>query len=285
MRPAVAPGNRRTMAAGTRIAGLPGMIWNPAQYLKFSQPRLQPAIDLLARISGCEPARIYDLGCGAGDATRLLARRWPRASIVGVDNSPAMLAQAALQQPGVRWMQCHLGDWHADQPADLIYSNAALHWLPDHRQLLPALVRSLAPEGVLALQMPRNFGAPSHTLIAETVRSGPWRSKLEDLLRPTPVAVPEFYYALLAPLAGGIEIWETEYLHVLSGDDPVKEWTKGSWLAQFIERLDVAEAGRFEQDYARRLRSAYPHRADGTTLFPFRRLFIVLSKAEPSRCT
>jgi len=252
------------------------MNWNPSQYLKFSQPRLRAAIDLLARIATEEPRHVYDLGCGAGNVTRLLYERWPRASIVGVDNSAAMLARAAQELPQVSWVNHSLADWSADAPADVIYSNAALHWLPQHERLLPALVQSLAPGGVLAVQMPRNFSAPSHTLIGDTVRAGPWRSRLEPLLAAPPVGEPEFYYELLAPLSASVDIWQTEYLQVLRGDDPVKEWTKGTWLTQFLDRLEPHEQVAFEQHYAERLRAAYPRRADSTTLFTFRRLFIVL---------
>jgi trans-aconitate 2-methyltransferase len=254
------------------------MSWSPSQYLKFSQPRLRPAIDLLARVPCEEPHCVYDLGCGAGNVTAALAARWPHASIIGVDSSAAMLAQASRALPQVRWVQHSLADWHADTPADVIYSNAALHWLPHHDELFPALVNALSPGGVLAIQMPRNFSAPSHTLIAATARAGPWSSRLEPLLGAAPVAGPQDYYALLAPLASSLDIWESEYLQVLSGDDPVMEWTKGTWLVQFLDRLDPAERIAFEADYARRLRAAYPPRADGTTLFPFRRLFIVLRK-------
>jgi trans-aconitate 2-methyltransferase len=254
------------------------MSWNPQQYLKFSQPRLRPAMDLLARIPSAEPALVYDLGCGAGNVTALLAERWPDARIIGVDASAAMLAQAARSLPRVQWVHQPLAGWQAECAADVIYSNAALHWLPDHRQLFPALVAMLAPGGVLAVQMPRNFSAPSHTLIAAAARARPWRSKLEPLLAPAPVGEPQFYYALLAPLAASLDIWESEYLQVLSGEDPVKEWTKGTWLMQFLERLDAGERVQFEADYALRLRAAYPPLADGTTLFPFRRLFIVLQK-------
>ncbi|HEY3731452.1 MAG TPA: methyltransferase domain-containing protein [Steroidobacteraceae bacterium] len=255
------------------------MSWNPEQYLKFSQPRLRPALDLLARVPADDPASVYDLGCGAGNVTALLAQRWPRATLVGVDSSGSMLAQAAKLLPQVRWLQQGLAQWQPAGAVDVIYSNAALHWLPDHAQLLPALVRKLAPGGILAVQMPRNFAAPSHALIATTVRAGPWRSKLEPLLRPAPVAEPAAYHAWLAPLAAGLDIWESEYLQVLSGKDPVKEWTKGSWLTQFLERLDPTEGAAFEADYAQRLRAAYPPLADGSTLLPFRRLFIVLRKA------
>jgi trans-aconitate 2-methyltransferase len=253
--------------------------WNPDQYLKFSQPRLRPALDLLARLALADPQRIYDLGCGTGNVTAALLQRWPNASITGVDSSASMLAQAASALPQVQWQQQSLDRWQADAPADLIYSNAALHWLPDHPHLFPRLVASLKPGGVLAVQMPRNFAAPSHTMIADTARAGPWRSRLEPLLLPAPVAEPAFYYTLLAPLARSLDIWETEYLQVLTGEDPVKEWTRGTALIPILERLSAAEQMQFESDYAQRLRSAYPRRADGTTLFPFRRLFIVLQAA------
>lgn len=254
------------------------MSWNPNQYLKFSQPRLRPAMDLLARIPAAEPQYVYDLGCGAGNVTAALVQRWPRAKIIGVDSSAPMLAKAAHALPQVQWVHHSLADWSAEHPADVIYSNAALHWLPHHQQLFPALVEALSPGGVLAIQMPRNFAAPSHTLIDDTARAGPWLAKLEPLLGAAPVGEPQFYYSLLAPLAASLDIWESEYLQVLSGEDPVKEWTKGSWLMPFLDRLDAAERIAFEAEYARRLRSAYPRLADGSTLFPFRRLFMVLQK-------
>jgi trans-aconitate 2-methyltransferase len=128
---------------------------------------------------------------------------------------------------------------------------------------------------VLAVQMPRNFGAPSHTMIADTVRAGPWRARLEPLLKPSPVAEPGYYYGVIAPRVAQLDIWETEYLQVLDGIDPVKEWTKGTWLKQFLDALDQPQRSAFESDYAARVRSAYPMRDDGRTLFPFRRLFIV----------
>jgi trans-aconitate 2-methyltransferase len=255
------------------------MSWNPEQYLKFSQPRLRPALDLLSRVALADPKRIYDLGCGAGNVTAALAARWPDASIVGVDSSSQMLAKAAQALPAVQWTQQRLDEWQATSAADLIYSNAALQWLPDHAQLFPKLLTCLAPGGVLAVQMPRNFGAPSHTLLAQTARSAPWRHKLETLIAPAPVAAPEVYYSLLAPFAASLDIWETEYLQVLGGEDPVKEWTKGTALIPFLERLTASERPQFESDYAQRLRGAYPRRADGMTLFPFKRLFILLQKA------
>jgi trans-aconitate 2-methyltransferase len=254
------------------------MSWSPTQYLKFEQPRLRPAIDLLGRVTLTAPRFVCDLGCGTGSLTRLMAERWPQAEVLGVDSSAAMLAQAADVRANVRWQQQDLATWVAPQAPDLIYSNAALHWLPDHGALMPRLLAQLAPGGTLAVQMPRNFAAPSHTAIADTVMAGAWRTRLEPLLRPTPVHDPAWYLDLLAPHAAEVDLWETEYHQVLTGTDPVKEWTKGTWLGQFLNALAPEERTAFESDYAARVRVAYPQRADGSTVFPFRRLFFVLRK-------
>jgi trans-aconitate 2-methyltransferase len=249
--------------------------WDPAQYLKFSEPRLQPAVDLLARIPLAAPERVYDLGCGTGNVTQLLRQRWPSATLTGIDSSAAMLSRATSDQSGIRWIQHDLQSWQSPLPADLIFSNAALHWLPHHEVLLPRLLMQLTLGGLLAIQMPRNFAAPSHTLIEDTVRSGPWRPQLEPLLRPVPVAAPDFYYRLLEPLTHSLALWETEYLQALQGPDPVKEWVKGTWLSPLLNALELAQRADFESDYAARLRHAYPALPSGVTLFPFRRLFIV----------
>ena len=255
------------------------MAWDPAQYLKFAGPRLRPALDLLQRIAIETPATVYDLGAGAGNVTRLVAARWPDARVVGVDGSAEMLAKAAADNPGIEWQQADLGTWRPERPATVIYSNAALHWLDDHDRLLPNLFAALAPQGILAVQMPRNFGARSHTLITETALNGPWRQTLEPLLRPSPVAEPAFYYDILAPRAAHLDIWETEYLQVLDGVNPVKEWTKGTWLLPLLAALEEPERERFETAYAERVAAAYPPRRDGKTLFPFRRMFIIATAA------
>jgi trans-aconitate 2-methyltransferase len=249
--------------------------WDPAQYLKFGGHRLRPAIDLLNAIDAEAPGAVYDLGAGAGNVTRLLKERWPAARITGVDASKEMLAKAAAAAPDIQWEHADLASWRPVRPADVIYSNAALHWLDDHARLFPALLSALARGGVLAVQIPRNFSAPSHTAITEAARSGPWRAKLEPLLRPSPTREPSFYFDVLAPGAAALDVWETEYLQILEGDNPVKEWTKGTWLRPLLDALDEPDRSGFETAYGALVTRAYPPRADGRTLFPFRRLFIV----------
>ena len=255
------------------------MAWDPAQYLKFAGPRLRPALDLLQHIDMEAPATVYDLGAGAGNVTRLIAARWPAARIVGVDSSAEMLAKAAAENPGIKWQQADLATWRPPRPADVIYSNAALHWIEDHAPVFVALFDSLAPGGVFAVQIPRNFGAPSHTSMGEAARQGPWRARLEPLLRPAPVAEPAFYFDLLAPRAARLDMWETEYLQVLEGEHAVKEYTKSTWLSPLLAALEEPERSQFEAVYTAMVDAAYPRRPDGKTLFPFRRMFIIASKA------
>lgn len=249
--------------------------WNPKQYSRFAQPRLRAALELLARVELKAPAVIYDLGCGTGSVTRIIADRWPSASVIGVDDSGEMLERAREGDSRVQWLRRDIGSWKPESAPDLIYSNAALHWLPDHDRLIPALAAWLAPGGVLAVQMPRNFSAPSHQAIGETVREGPWRARLEPLLRDAPVAEPMWYLELLRALHLDVDVWQSEYFQVLQGDDPVLEWVKGTWLRPLLRALPPDEQAAFERAYARRVATAYPRRADGSTIMPFQRLFFV----------
>jgi len=261
------------------------MPWQPAQYLQFAGQRLRPALDLLARVPLEHPRTIVDLGCGAGNVTMLLGERWPDAHIVGVDSSPDMLGEARAatrNDPRFTFVAADLALWRPDAPVDLVYSNAALHWLPDHASLFARVATMVAPGGVLAAQMPDNFRAPSHTLIADIARSERWRAQLGGIVRGPPVAAPADYFAWLAPLLTSVDIWLTEYLQVLEprsdGEHPVAAWTKGTWLVPFLEALDDGARTEFLREYMQRLARHYPARQDGRTLFPFRRLFIVANR-------
>jgi trans-aconitate 2-methyltransferase len=254
------------------------MVWNPQQYLKFSGHRLRPAVDLLMRIPDFPVRSVADLGAGAGNVTKLIKERWPDATVVGVEGSAEMVAAGRKAAPGIEWLHQDLGAWRPAQKFDLIYSNAALHWLPDHARLFPAVMEMVEPGGILAVQMPRNFGAPSHLLIAETALNGPWRARLEHLVTPPPVQEPAFYHGLLAPRSENVDIWETEYLQVLEGENPVKEWTKGTWLTRYLDVLQGSDKAAFEAAYGERVAKAYPRNSAGQTLFPFRRLFMVAQR-------
>jgi trans-aconitate 2-methyltransferase len=252
------------------------MVWNPQQYLKFAGHRLRPALDLLARIPDVPARAIVDLGAGAGNVTKLLKERWPEAEVTGVEGSAEMVAAGRKAAPDVQWQHADLASWQPPKRYDVVYSNAALQWLPDHATLFPAVMASVAAGGFLAVQMPRNFTAPSHLLSAETALNGPWRSKLEHLVTPPPVHEPQFYHRVLAPHVADIDIWETEYLQVLEGENPVKEWTKGTWLTRYLDVLQGDEKAAFEAAYGERVANAYPRNQAGQTLFPFRRMFIVV---------
>ena len=254
------------------------MPWDPAQYLKFSDHRLRPAIELLGRIDLASPSVVYDLGAGAGNVTELLANRWPDARIIGVDNSAEMLRKAAERAANIEWEVGDLSDWKPKLQAELVFSNAAFQWIPRHGELFRQIMSALPVGGVLAVQMPRNFEAPSHTSMEEAVRSGPWRETLEPFLRPRPVEPPAYYIELLADLASTMDVWETEYMQVLEGENPVKEWTKGTWLRPFLDHLEEPERSGFEDAYAALVAERYPKQPNGTTIFPFKRQFMVAKR-------
>lgn len=207
--------------------------------------------------------------------THLLARRWPEATVTGVDASPEMLEAARTTGAKIRWIEADLAGWTPDEPPDLLFSNAALHWLDDHPALFPRLLGLLEPGGVLAVQMPNNFAAPSHRAIAEIAADERWRERLSPLIREQPVASPAAYLEMLLPLTARVDVWETTYWHLLEGEDPVPAWTGGSVLRPFLAALDEDERRGFTAAYAARMRAAYPRRADGLTVFAFRRLFLV----------
>ncbi|MFI9720614.1 trans-aconitate 2-methyltransferase [Streptomyces sp. NPDC052396] len=264
--------------------------WDPRQYLRHAGPRTRPFQDLLARVPELpahgRPARIADLGCGAGNVTALLAERWPQAHITGLDNSPEML-NAARPFAGptagggrIDFGHADAADWVPGEPLDLIVSNALLQWVPDHADSFPAWTKALTPGGVFAFQVPGNFAAPSHALMRELGDSPRWRERLAGVLRgPVHVREPADYLTRLAGLGLTVDAWETTYCHVLTGEDPVLEWVKGTGLRPVLTALadDPAATGEFLTAYRDLLRRAYPPGPHGT-VFPFRRIFVVARK-------
>jgi trans-aconitate 2-methyltransferase len=250
------------------------MSWDPKHYLSFADERTRPAAELISRIALVAPRRVIDLGCGPGNSTALLAARWPEASLDGLDSSSEMIASARESGVHADFLAADVATWRPSAPYDVILSNATLQWLEDHHLLLPRLMGFVASGGILAFQVPRNLDAPSHALMRAVAADGPWASKLRNV-RGINVLSPDSYYEILAAHATGLDIWETEYLHVLEGDDPVYRWVGATGLRPYAQALAGEERERFLSAYRARLSEAYPKRADGKTLFPFKRLFVV----------
>jgi trans-aconitate 2-methyltransferase len=250
--------------------------WDPQQYLQFERERSQPCRDLVSRIVGSPPSTIIDLGCGTGTSTAILRERWPSARITGLDSSSEMIAVARAGDTSVEWVAGDLRHWAPAAPFDLVFSNAALHWVPDHGELVPRLLRYLSPGGVLAVQMPVNSESPAHRYIREVANRPSWAARWGSLPAPPAVGSVEFYYTLLAPHCSEVELWVTEYVHVVPDGAAILEWVKGTTLRPYLDRLPVPQGReRFLAEILRGVIDAYPPQTDGRVLFPFRRLFFV----------
>lgn len=252
--------------------------WDPQRYLTYADERGRPFVELVARIPADDPGRVVDLGCGPGNLTALLRERWPGARVAGVDSSPEMIERARRDVPGIGFEVADLRDWVAsgDDVVDVLVSNATLQWIPGHLELLPALASRVRPGGVLAFQVPGNFGEPSHVLRDELAAEEPYAPHTAG------VAVPHAhdaatYLRALADLGCDVDAWETTYLHVLDArhdPDPVFTWISGTGARPTLQALPDDLRPAFEAELKRRLRAAYPATADGVVM-PFRRVFVV----------
>ena len=270
-------------------------MWDATQYLRFGGERSRPFFDLLARVGAELPSCVVDMGCGPGNLTVLLAERWPSAAVCGVDSSPQMIEAArklipagALRStgsmgpgpvltshaPGLSFVLDDVRHWEPQSLPDVIISNAVLQWVPGHRELLLSWAERLAGDGWLAFQVPANFDQPSHVILRELVASARWRPLLRDVQPNRQSADPAGYAGLLAEAGCEVDAWETTYVHILEGSDPVLEWYKGSGLRPVLAVLDADQAADFLAEAGERLRAAYPPSSFGT-VFPFRRVFTV----------
>lgn len=254
------------------------MQWDPAQYGKFAHQRDRAFIDLVGRVGAQAPRRVVDLGCGSGALTALLAQRWPTASVEGIDSSPEMISRTAPDR-GIAFHVADIESWRPPADTDVIVSNAALQWVPTHVRLLRSWAAAMPAGGWLAWQVPGNFDQPSHLLLRGLAASSRWAGVVGGVLRESdPVCAPDAYAQLLLDAGFTADVWETTYLHVLAGPDPVLEWTRGTALRPVLGALrSDAERAEFEAAYAALLREAYPASEHGT-LFGFRRIFCVGSK-------
>lgn len=253
--------------------------WDSKTYLQFASERTQPAVDLVARIEVAHPKRIIDLGCGPGNSTAILQRRWADAEVIGLDSSPEMIAAATESNPKGKWVLADVGTWSADAPCDIVFSNAALHWLPDHARLFPHLLGQVTRGGALAVQMPAHHRSPVHQVMLEVADDPAWRHLMDGPRNAMTREPPDFYYSVLQPLATRLSIWETEYYHILDGPGAILEWFRGTGLRPFLAALENEEQRRlFEERLLAGYTRNYRRQRDGRVLFPFRRLFIIAYK-------
>lgn len=274
-------------------------MWDAGQYLRFGGERSRPFFDLVGQVRAAAPRYVADLGCGPGNLTAALAERWPGATVVGVDNSAEMIAAArAVIENGVRGatgrsapggdtapnLSFAIGDvwnWAPERPVDVLVCNAVLQWVPGHDELLLRWADLLAPDGWLAFQLPGNFDQPSHVIVKEMAKSSRWGGLLADVRLNRQAGDPADYVALLARPGFEVDAWETSYQHILTGDNPVLEWTKGTTLRPVLAALDAEQAADFVREYGERLTAEYRPQSFGT-LFPFRRVFTVVHRADLS---
>ncbi|MCZ2404882.1 trans-aconitate 2-methyltransferase [Paenarthrobacter sp. Z7-10] len=258
-----------------------GVEWDPVKYVQFGNYRDRPFFDLTGRISAESPRRVVDLGCGPGNLTAALARRWPDAEVLGLDSSAQMIETARQLKnapENLSFQQGDIASWMPDAATDVLVSNAALQWVPGHQLLMKSWLAAMMPGSWLAVQVPGNFGSPSHALMRRLADSPRWRSRLGGVLRhEDAVAEPEDYLQLLLDAGWLADGWETTYQQVLQGEHPVLEWVRGTGLRPVLAVLDAEEAREFEAVYSTELDEAYPPTENGI-LYPFRRLFCVGQK-------
>ena len=252
-------------------------MWDAAQYLRYSDERARPFFDLIGRVGAERPGYVVDLGCGPGNLTAVLAERWPGAEVAGLDSSAEMIDAARASVPGLAFELGDVRDWQPGRAPDVITCNAVLQWVPDHLGLVLRWADALAPGGWLAFQLPGNFDQPNHAIIGEMARSPRWRGLLADVGLNRQAGDPGEYAEILARPGYTVDAWATTYLHILPGENPVLEWSKGTALRPVLAALDAEQAAAFADEYAGRLREAYQARPFGT-IFPFRRVFTVVHR-------
>jgi trans-aconitate 2-methyltransferase len=251
--------------------------WDPERYLTYADERGRPFVELIGRVGADHPRTVVDLGCGPGNLTGLLKQRWPAAEVTGLDSSVEMIDKARTRDDGVVYEVADLRDWSRTDHVDVLVSNATLQWVPGHLDLLPALLSRVGPDGWFAFQVPGNFDEPSHTIRRDLATEAPYAEQTAGVSNPDSHDAATYLRAL-QPHVRSVDAWETTYLHVLHGEDPVFTWVSGTGARPTLQALDDDLRPRFEAEFKARLRAAYPER-DGGVVLPFRRVFVVAQRS------
>jgi trans-aconitate 2-methyltransferase len=250
--------------------------WNPNLYMQFQNERTQPAADLTARIDLANPANIIDLGCGPGNSTQVLRARWPRARISGLDSSPKMIDQARADHPWGNWILADAATWVPAELFSIVFSNAALQWIPRHDELIPRLFGAVRSGGALAVQVPANADSPLHAALIEASKKPEWNSRMAGCREGITYHAPGYYYDLLAPSAKRVELWQTTYLHPMATAQGLIDWYASTGMKPYLETLGSEEEKLlFQAEVLRGCLESYPAQADGKILFPFCRTFFI----------
>jgi trans-aconitate 2-methyltransferase len=253
--------------------------WNPAQYLTFAEERARPALDLIARLPNRHPRLIHDVGCGPGNSTKLLSAAFPEALLTGVDSSHAMIAKAKAAVPRARFIVGDAARWQPNPEADLVFSNAAFQWVPEHARHLARILQALKPGAMLAVQMPDTLNEPSHVHMVKTAARAAYAAKLAGAVKArSPLLSAQGYHQILRPLCSGLEIWRTAYHHQLNGGQGIIDMLSSTGLRPYLDPLAPAEREAYLADYRKAIAPHYPLMDDGTLLYPFPRLFILAVK-------
>lgn len=253
--------------------------WDPNLYLKFSDQRARPASDLIAQIKLDDLRRIIDLGCGTGNSTEQLHARWPSTELTGLDSSENMILQARQNHPDWKWIQSTIENWNPAGTYNLVFSNAALHWVPNHGEIFARLLNAVTPGGVLAVQMPNNFQAPAHLAMKKAATDPRWASALRRAAENIFIQPAAFYYNALRKEANILNIWETEYLQIMDGPRAVLDWMRSTAMRPYLSRLaNDAQRSEFEQLCLAEYEELFPADDQGKSLFPYKRMFIVAGK-------
>ena len=253
-------------------------MWNPDLYLKYKDERTQPSYDLVSRINLPNPEKIVDIGCGPGNSTRVLRERWPRAQVAGLDSSAEMIQTAREAYPQETWIMSDAAQWETDEKFDIVFSSAALQWIPDHTVLIPKLFDRVKPGGVLAVQVPSNHRSPLHQAVLKVSKKKEWSQLMAGCETRLNYHEPGFYYELLAAISRQFTLWQTTYYHVLDNHQGLVDWYSSTGMRPYLERLATdAEKNAFREQVLEACRPFYPAQSNGKILFPFNRLFFLAS--------